>query len=104
MNGPASPGWTSWAGRALLVASALVSAFFFVSRWAINAPGLGARDAGLALSLSFAVPLSLYACAGLAALSVLLAAVAALAHRAWQPFLWAALVAAIPFAYLGVLG
>jgi hypothetical protein len=91
-------------GRALLAASALVSAFVFVARWAINAPGLGAHDAGLALSLSFAVPLSLYACAALGIVSALLAAVTALARRAWQPFLWAALVAAIPFAYLGVLG
>lgn len=103
MKGPAPSGWRVWTGRALLAASVLVAAFFFVSRWAINAPGLGARDAGLALALSFANPLSLYASAALALVSGLLAAVSA-GRGAWQPFAYAALVAALPVVYLALRG
>jgi hypothetical protein len=82
----------------------LVSGFFFVSRWAINAPGLGAQDAGLALFLSFANPVSVYACLALAVLAALLCAAAVLSGRPWRPFLWAMLAAALPVAYLAVRG
>jgi hypothetical protein len=42
--------WLSWVA---LVVAALAAAAALLSRWAINAESLGARDAGLALSLSF---------------------------------------------------
>ena len=103
MKGPAPSGWCVWTGRVLLAASVLVSAFFFLSRWAINAPGLGARDAGLALALSYANPLSLYLGAALVLVCGLLAAVTA-GRGAWRTFAWAALVAALPVAYLALRG
>jgi hypothetical protein len=91
-----------WTGRALLSASVVVSAFFFFSRWAINAPGLGARDAGLALSLSFANPLSLYASVALGIVCGLLAV--ASMRGAWKTFVCAAFVSALPVAYLALRG
>lgn len=104
MKGPAPSGWHARAGRALLAVCSLVSVFFFVSRWGINAPGLGARDAGLALFLSFANPLSLYASAALAVVCALLAVGAATLRGPWRTFAWAALVSAAPVAYLAVRG
>ena len=104
MKGPAPSGWRIWTGRVLLALAALTSVFFFVSRWAINAPGLGKRDAGLALFLSFASPLSLYASAALAALCALLAVASAVARGDWRTFAGAALLAAFPVAYLALRG
>jgi hypothetical protein len=104
VKGPAPSGPLVWAGRVLLVVCSLGAGFFFLSRWAINAPGLGARDAGLALSLSFANPLSLYACTALSLAAGVLGAGAALTRRPWSTFVWAALVAALPIAYLAVRG
>jgi hypothetical protein len=101
VKGPAPSGWRIWTGRVLLALAALTSVFFFVSRWAINAPGLGKRDAGLALFLSFASPLSLYASAALALLCVLLAALSA-ARGPWRTLLCAAFVAALPVVYLAL--
>jgi hypothetical protein len=103
VKGPAPSGWRTWTGRVLLAVSALVSGFFFLSRWAIDAPALGARDAGLALALSFANPLSLYLSVALAVACGLLAAVSA-ARGAWRRFAWAAVVAALPVAFLALRG
>jgi hypothetical protein len=67
--------WLSWVA---LVVAALAAAAALLSRWAINAESLGARDAGLALSLSFLLAAitvaSLYAgpALGLAGLAVML--------------------------------
>jgi hypothetical protein len=102
VKGPAPSGWQIGAGRALLAVSVLVSAFFFVSRWAINAPGLGAGDAGLALTLSFASPLSLYASAALAVVCALMALAAA--RGGWKTLVCAAAVSALPVAYLALRG
>ena len=58
------------AGPVLAIACFLAAAFFF-SFWGRNAEGLGLHDMGIALALSFAVPITLYAslaCAALAAL------------------------------------
>ena len=104
---PAFQGFQQGQDERLLCRSdraALTSVFFFVSRWAINAPGLGTRDAGLALFLSFASPLSLYASAALAALCALLAVASAVARGDWRTFAGAALLAALPVAYLALRG
>src|SRR4030095_7400536 len=81
-----------------------MAAAFFVSRWAINAPGLGAHDAGLALGLSFGGVLCLYACGVLCVLAVFASAFAALGRRPWRAFAWAALPAALPFLFLAIVG
>ena len=104
MGRPAPSARFQGAGRVFLAVCALVSAFFFASRWAINAPGLGAHDAGLALALSFANPLSVYACLALALAGAGLAAASALRGRPWRAFLAGALVAALPVAYLALRG
>jgi hypothetical protein len=104
VKGPAPSGWRVWTGRVLLALSVAVSGFFFVSRWAINAPGLGSRDAGLALSLSLANPLSVYASVALTFVCALLAAAAAFVRKAWRTFLGAAVVSALPVAYLALRG
>lgn len=56
----------------------MLAIVFFVAFWGRNAPGLGAQDAGLALGLSFLVPITLYGSLGLAAAS------AAAAFLAWR--------------------
>lgn len=90
-------------GRVLLGAALLLAVFFFASRWAINAPRLGARDAGLALTLSFANVLALYACAGLGALAVLAAIVSAARGHPWCVLAGAALAAWLPILFLAAV-
>jgi exosortase/archaeosortase len=92
----------AWAGRVLLTTAVALAACFFFARWAINAEGLGARDAGLALSLSFASVLTLYACAGVGALAAVLAILAALARRPWRSLAAASLAASLPLVYLAL--
>lgn len=99
MNGSAPHSLATGAGWVLVFLARLLSAAFFLRRWAINAPALGARDEGLALFLSFAHVLCLYACGVLCAVSVFASAFAALGRRPWRLFAWAALPAALPFVF-----
>ena len=103
MKGPAPSGRFVWTGRVFLALSLLVTTVFFATRWALDLR-LHARDMSLAILLSFANPLTLYASCALAVVGVVLAASAALARRPWRLFAWAALVSALPVAYLAVFG
>jgi hypothetical protein len=102
VKGPASHAPREWAGRVLLAAAALTTAAFFASGWGINAEGWGARDAGLALSLSFANALALYGSAGISALAAMAALYAVVTRRRWRFLACAALVALLPLAFLAV--
>ena len=87
----------------VLAVAAVVTAAFFFSFWGRNAAGLGARDMGWALSLSFAVPLTLYAslaCAAVALVGLLVALARDGARRTW---LAALAVAALPVLFLALL-
>lgn len=83
-----------------LALSVLGATCFFVSRWGINAPGLGGHDAGLALTLSFVAGLATYACAALAVLSALLLVVALVRGRGQLVHALALAAAAAPLVYL----
>jgi hypothetical protein len=86
---------------ALLLALCVgVSGAFFFSFWGCNAEGLGRRDVGMALALSFLVPLTVYASLVLA----LVAAVAVIAARRRRRALYlrlaALVIALLPSAFL----
>lgn len=70
----------------VLAVAALIAAAFFLSFWGRNAEGVGRHDMGMALALSFAVPLSFYASLAWAAVSAVGAAVAV--RRGRTPARW----------------
>jgi len=71
----------SRAAGIVLALAALTTGAFFVSFWGRNASWLGRRDMGVALALSFAVPLTVYVSAALAAVSAVGAIHAGIRHR-----------------------
>lgn len=77
-----------------------VAAAFFFSFWGRNAPGLGQHDAGLALGLSFAVPLTLYTSLLLAAFALPATIVTARRRGRAGRWLAALLVSVLPLAFL----
>ncbi len=77
-----------------------MSGAFFLAFWGKDAGGLGRDDMGLALALSFAVPLALYASQALAAVLLLAALVARARGRPLRLWLAALAVALLPLAFL----
>jgi hypothetical protein len=105
---PSPPGaarWLSPLSWALLALAALAAAGALLAHWAIDAPSLGAKDAGLALSLAFAgsalLIVTTYA-APLLALAGL--GVLALHPRSGLRLLAEATLAGLPVALLTLLG
>jgi hypothetical protein len=84
----------------LLVIAVAVTAAFFVSFWGRNAEGLGAHDMGVALALSFAVPITLYASLATAALALIGAALARAGRRPCARWLLTFGVALLPGLFL----
>jgi hypothetical protein len=78
----------------------MVAGAFFFSFWGRNAPSLGQHDAGLALGLSFAVPLTLYTSLCIAAFALLATIAAARRRRRMGRWLAALLISALPLAFL----
>ena len=100
---PPPAGRTARGGRgatAVLAIAGLVTAVFFFSFRGRNAEALGRYDMGVALALSFAVPIAFYAsliCAALALLG------AGIARTCWRPagrWLAALLVSLLPALFL----
>jgi hypothetical protein len=91
--------WLSWASLALAVVLTMTA---LLSQWAINAESFGARDAGLALYLSFVVALALFAALYAAPVAVAIGIVSLLflERRTGLRFVAAGAVAALPFALL----
>jgi len=85
---------------AFLVVAGLVAAAFFLSFWGRNAAGLGRQDMGIALALSFAVPITFYASLIWAALALLGAGVAWKRGRPPVPWLAALAVSLLPGLFL----
>ncbi|HSB60639.1 MAG TPA: hypothetical protein VLI67_02895 [Vicinamibacteria bacterium] len=85
---------------ALLVIAVLLAAGFFLSFWGRNAEALGGRDMGIALALSFAVPILLFASLGSAAVAALAVLAAALGRRPLRPRLAALGVSLLPAVFL----
>ena len=102
MNDPAprALAWLSWASLALAVVLTVAA---LLSQWAINAEAFGARDAGVALSLSFVVALALLAAlyATPVVVGVGLVSLLFFERRMGLRFLAAGAVTALPFALLG---
>lgn len=69
---------------------------FLFAFWGRNAAGLGRHDAGLALALSFMVPLTLYASLGLAFVAALMMLLAWYRRRTLWVSLAAFVVALLP--------
>ena len=84
----------------LLVVAGLLAVAFFFSFWGRNAERLGRHDKGIALGLSFAVPITLYGSLGCAALAVLAAVVAASRRRPLRRWLAALVVSVLPVLFL----
>ena len=99
----ASAGAGGRAATVLAVVAGLVTAAFFLSFWGRNAEGLGRRDMGIALALSFAVPITFYASLACAASSLLGAALAWRSGRARAPWLAALAVSLLPAAFFLLL-
>jgi hypothetical protein len=78
----------------------VVAAAFLVSFWGVNAEGLGRHDMGVALALSFAMPITLYASWACAAAAALGAAVAWKRGRPRALWLWALAVSLLPVSCL----
>ena len=91
---------TGGVGTVLLVIAVAVTAAFFASFFGRNAEGLGAHDMGIALALSFAVPLTFYASLGLAALALLGAGFSRAQRRPCARWLLALGVALLPGLFL----
>jgi hypothetical protein len=92
--------WASWACLALALLAALAA---LLGQWAINAQSLGARDAGLALSLSFLVGALLIASLYAAPVLALLGLAALFLHRrAGLRLLAAGALVALPLALLSL--
>lgn len=85
---------------ALLTVAGLVAAVFFLSFWGTNAEGLGRHDMGIALALSFAVPITFYASLICAALALLGAGVARTRGGRPAPWLAALMVSLLPALFL----
>ena len=83
----------------MLVIAAVVDAAFFLSFWGRNAAGLGRHDMGMALSLSFAVPLTFYASLFCASASAAGTAVALVRGRPRGLWVIALAVALLPTAF-----
>lgn len=105
---PRPPGHVRWVSRlswTLLALAAIAAAAILCAHWAINAPSLGARDAGLALALAFASGALLIAATYAAPLLALAGLVAlALHRRSGLRLLAAAALAGLPVALLTLLG
>lgn len=105
MNSPAP--WRtllSWLSWVLLVAAALAAATAFFSRWAINAPSLGAHDAGLAIFFSFVSAFALIGATYAAPVLALAGLGTLLLHRAaGLRMLAAAAAAGLPIALLTLM-
>lgn len=97
--------WLSPLSWTLLALATIAAAGILLAHWAINAPSLGAKDAGLALSLAFASG-ALLIIASYAAPLLALAGLGALAlhRRSGLRLLAAAALAGLPVALLTLLG
>lgn len=101
--GPKAPssGRTGGGGRvAFLIVALLLAALFFFSFWGKNAEGLGGHDMGIALALSFAVPITFYASLIWAALTLLGGVVSWRRRRPAGPWLAALVVSLLPALFL----
>ena len=78
----------------------LLAAVFFLSFWGTNAEGLGRHDMGIALALSFAVPITLYASLLWAALALVGTVVSAVRRRPTARWLAALAVSLLPVLFL----
>ena len=87
-------------GAALLVVAGLLSLAFFFSFWGTNAEGLGRHDMGIALALSFAVPITFYASLIWAALALVGTVVNAVRRRPTARWLAALAVSLLPVLFL----
>ncbi len=85
---------------AFLVVAGLLAAVFFFSFWGRNAEGLGRHDMGIALALSFAVPITFYASLIWAALALVAAGIARKRRRPPAPWLAALVVSLLPALFL----
>jgi hypothetical protein len=100
---PPSSGRTGGGGRAaavFLAIAALIAAAFFFSFWGTNAEGLGRHDMGIALALSFAVPLTFYASIAWAALALVGTVVTLVKGRPRARWLAALAVSLLPGLFL----
>jgi hypothetical protein len=95
-----------WVSRVAFALAALNSAWAVLSRWAVNAPAVGARDLGLALFFAFGTGVSLVVSFYAAPLFAAIAGGAALAkhQRAALWFAAAAGASCVPFVVLSVIG
>ena len=94
---------SSRGAAAFLTVAGLVVAAFFLSFWGRNAEGLGRHDMGIALALSFAVPITFYASLVCAALAAVGAGVAWKRQRRPAPWLAALAVSLLPTLFLLVV-
>jgi hypothetical protein len=85
---------------ALLVVAGLLSLAFFFSFWGTNAEGLGRHDMGIALGLSFGVPITLYGSLSCAALALVASLAAAYRRRPLALWLAALGVSVLPVLFL----
>lgn len=90
--------WSQLFSILLLVLTLANSSAFFVSFWGRNTPGLGAKNVGLALAFSFALPLTIYASLALALVALL--SIIASARRLAFLRLVAFVVALLPLSFL----
>lgn len=95
--------WIRWLGGGLLVLDAAVSGAFFASFWGVDAERVGRYDLGLALALSFASAVAVYASLALAAVSAVAAGVALVTRRPVGLFVAGLAIALLPIAYLWLL-
>jgi len=94
---------SSRGAAAFLAVAGLLAAVFFLSFWGRNAEGLGRHDMGIALALSFAVPITFYASLVCAALALVGAGVAWKRRRPPAPWLAALMVSLLPALFLLVV-
>src|SRR5688572_19562122 len=101
---PASRAGAGGRGSAAVLAVAvLFAAAFSFSFWGRNAEGVGRHDAGVALALSFAVPLAFYASLGWAVVALAGAVVAWRRRRSPMRWLQALAVSLLPALLLLVI-
>jgi len=100
---PPSSGRAGGGGRgaaAFLAIAGLIAAVFFLSFWGTNAEGLGRHDMGIALALSFAVPITFYASLICAALALVGTVVTTMRRRPPTRWLQALVVSLLPALFL----
>ena len=83
-----------------LTIAGLVATLFFFSFWGTNAEGLGRHDMGIALALSFAMPITFYASLICAALALVGAGLARKRRRPPAPWLAALVASLLPALFL----